>query len=120
MTERATKGNWPWPDDSREDRLRRIIDHYRSALADIDLEACLALDNRMVDYGQGWVCDNSIVDVNEMLSAKAICERFGIEEWDVRNWAHRHPDKIQKYKANNGRTLFRVGDVLTYNALKGK
>lgn len=109
--------NWPWPTDSKDDRLRRIIDHYRSALAEVDLEACLAVDNRMVAYGQGWVCDNSIIDVNEMLSAKDISERFGIPEWDIRNWSYRNPDKIRKYQSAKGkRAKFRVGDVLTYYA----
>lgn len=113
-------GNWPWPEDSKEDRLRRIIDHYRSALAEVDMEACINLDNRMIAYGQPWVCDNSVIDVNEMLSAKAICERFGLEEFNVRAWARRHPERIRKHKASNGRTLFRVGDVLAYNAMKGR
>ncbi|ADL71052.1 hypothetical protein LEBRON_89 [Mycobacterium phage LeBron] len=110
---------WPWPSDTKEDRYRRIIDHYRSALAEADYEACAKVDNQMVEYGQGWVCDNSIIDVNEMLSAKELAERFGLSEWNVRDWARRHPDKIRKHKAANGRTLFRVGDVLTYHATKG-
>lgn len=112
-------GKWPWPADTKTDRLRRIIDHYRNALADIDLDACLALDKLMADYGQSWVSDNSIVDVNAMMSAKDIADRFGLAEWDVRNWARRYPEKIRQHKANNGRTLFRLGDVLTYNANKG-
>ncbi len=72
----------------------------------------------MAEYGQPWVSDNSIIDVNEMLSAKQLSERFGISEWDVRNWAKRHPDKIRRHKAANGRTLFRVGDVLTFHATR--
>jgi hypothetical protein len=79
----------------------------------------LVIDRKMADYGQPWVSDNSVVDVNEMLSAKAFAERFGISEWNVRDWSRRHPDKIRKHKAANGRTLFRVGDVLTYDATKG-
>lgn len=112
--------SWPWPTDSKDDRLRRIIDHYRTALAEIDLEACLAVDKKMVAYGQGWVCDNSIVDVNEMLSAKQMAEKFGFLEFNVRNWARRHPELILSYKAANGRTLYRVGDILTYHATKKK
>lgn len=109
-------GNWPWPNDTKDARYRRIIDHYRSALADADYGRCVEVDNRMIEYGQPWVCDNSIVDVNDMLSAKAIAERFGIAEWDVRNWDRRNPGKIRKHKAASGRTLFRVGDVLSLRA----
>lgn len=110
---------WPWPADSKEDRLRRIIDHYRDKLSEVDSVACREVDDLMVEYGQGWVCDDSIIDVNEMLSAKAICERFGLSEWNVRDWARRNPDKIRKHKNSNGRTLFRVGDVLAF-AVKEK
>lgn len=110
---------WPWPNDNRDARYRRIIDHYRNALAEADLDACLSLDKLMADYGQSWVSDNSIVDVNAMMSAKDIAERFGIAEWNVRDWARRHPDRIRKHKTARGRTLFRLGDVLTCNAAKG-
>ena len=76
----------------------------------------MAVDKQMIQYGQPWVCDNSIIDVNEMMSAKQLAERFGLSEWDVRNWARRNPELIRTHKAANGRTLFRVGDVLTYSA----
>ncbi|OYN81741.1 hypothetical protein [Mycolicibacterium sphagni] len=112
-------GSWPWPEDTKDDRLRRIIDHYRDALADIDLEACLGVDKLMVDYGQPWVCDNTVVDVNAMVPARWFFEKYGIPEWNIRDWSRRHPERIRKHKAANGRTLFRVGDVLTYNATKG-
>ena len=118
LSQSAMSDRWPWPADSKEDRLRRIIDHYRQGLADIDLEACLVLDKKMADYGQPWISDNSIVDVNAMLSAKDVAERFGLSEWNVRDWARRNPDKIRRNKAAKGRTLFRLGDVLTYSANK--
>lgn len=108
--------NWPWPADTRTDKLRRIIDHYRDALAEADYEACVKVDNRMIAYGQPWVCDNSIVDVNEMLSAKDMAARFGFTEFDVRNWARLHPEKIRTHKTANRRVLFRVGDVLSFSA----
>lgn len=107
---------WPWPDDTREDRYRRIIDHYRNALAEADLDACLALDKRMADYGQSWVSDNSVVDVNAMMSAREIAERFDISEWNVRDWHRRHPHLIMSHKGSNGRRLFRLGDVLTVHS----
>lgn len=84
------------------------------------MEACREIDKTMAGYGQAWVSDNSIVDVKEMMSARQFAERFGISEWDVRNWAKRHPNRIRKYKAANGRTLYRVGDVLAFQATKGK
>lgn len=101
--------NWPWPADSKDDRLRRIIDHYRSALAEVNLEACLAVDNRMVAYGQGWVCDNSVLNMEERMTARQLSERHGMSVWDVYNW-----ERMGFYKGykSGRRKLFRQGDVL--------
>lgn len=102
--------DWPWPNDSRDDRLRRIIDHYRTALSEVDPAACRAVDDRMIEYGQRWVCDDhAIIDVNEMLSAKDIAERFGLAVWDVYNW-----ERMGFYSGvkRNGRKFYRLGDVL--------
>lgn len=108
---------WPW-NDTREDKLRRIIDSYRTALMEADPVMCRHLDARMVEYGQGWVCSEVVVDVNRMMSAKEIADEFGIQPWNVMDWSRRHPDKIPKHK-RGGRTLFRLGDVLGYQAMQG-
>lgn len=109
------KSKWPWPKDSKEDRFRRIIDHYRNALADADLQACMALDKRMADYGQAWVSDNSIIDVNEMMTAQELAERHGIAVWDVFNWERQ--GKYRGVKCGS-RKRFRQGDVLAAKAAR--
>lgn len=107
-------GKWPWP-DSTQDRLRRIIDVYRTCLMEADEHTCRLVDARMIEFGQGWVCSESVIDVNRMVTAQEIAEEFGINTWNVHDWARRHPDLIPKHKKGS-RTLFRLGDVLTYQA----
>lgn len=108
-------GRWPWRNDTKDDRYRRIIELYRSALMRADPESCLSLDSRLADYGQGWVSDDTIVDVNEMMTAKALAERHGLSEWDIRNWER--AGHIQGFRRPGiSRVLFRQGDVLAYVA----
>lgn len=102
-------GLWPWPRDSRVGRLVRIIDQYREALQQVDPAACQSLDNRMRAWGQGWVCNNEIVDVNEMASAKSIADRHPVSVWDIYNWER---DGLYSGKKVGARKLYKVGDVL--------
>lgn len=101
-------------------RYRRIIDSYRTALRDIDPVACRHLDARMVEFGEGWVCEgDKPVDVKRLMSAKEIADEFGFQPWNVMDWSRRHPDKVPKHK-DGGKTLFRLGDVLAYHAMMGQ
>lgn len=75
--------------------------------------ACHHLDARMAEYGQAWIAGETVVDVDRMMSAKEIADEFGLQPWNIVDWARRHPDKIPKHK-KGGRTLYRVGDVLDY------
>lgn len=111
---------WPWPRDTTQDRLKRIIDSYRTALKEVDPTACGLVDARMCEYGQSWVCSDQVVDVNEKLSAPEIARRFGINAWNIHDWSRRHPDLIPRLKDVNGKTVFRLGDVLAYQRDAGK
>lgn len=111
--------SWPWPRDTREDRLKRIAESYRTALMEVDPGTCRLLDVRMIECGQGWICRDTIVDTNRMVTAQEVSEEFGIPPWTVHDWARRHPELIPKHK-KNGRALFRLGDLLRYQALHKK
>lgn len=113
----ATKA-WPW-NDTREDRLKRIIDSYRTALMDTDPAICRQVDARMVEYGQGWVCSETVIDVERLVTAQEVAEEFGINPWNVHDWSRRHPESIPKRGTEGGKTLFRLGDILAYQAMKG-
>lgn len=112
--------NWPWPRDTKEDRYRRIIDSYRTALMETDPVACRHLDARMAEYGQGWITSNTPVDVNRMVTAEEVSQEFDINPWNVHDWSRRHPDMIPKQGKRDGKTLFRLGDILAYQAMGGR
>ncbi|WP_195167162.1 helix-turn-helix domain-containing protein [Mycobacteroides abscessus] len=103
--------NWPWPDDTKDDRYRRIIDHYRTALLEADKEACYLLDKRMADFGQAWISNNDIIDVNAMMTARELSEKHGISVWTIYNW-----ERMGRYRGvkTGARKLFRQGDVLKW------
>lgn len=105
---------WPWP-ETETDRLRRIIDYYRDALLEEAPTRCLELDAVMAEYGQGWITDNEIIDVNQLMTAREVSEyiqaRFGedVSVFDVRNW-----ERAGSYSGiwRGSRKYFRLGDVL--------
>ncbi|MBF4194610.1 hypothetical protein [Mycolicibacterium phlei] len=113
-------GEWPWPNDTREDRLKRIIDSYRTALMEVDPQTCRLIDARMVAYGQKWITSDVVVDVERLVTAQEVAEQFDINPWNVHDWARRHPDKIPRRGKKNGKTLFRLGDIIAYQAKGGR
>lgn len=113
-----SSGKWPW-NDTREDRLKRIIDSYRTALMEVDPATCRLVDARMVEFGQGWVCSTTVIDVERLVTAQEVAEEFGINPWNVHDWSRRHPEVIPKRGKSVGKTLYRLGDILNYQALEG-
>ena len=98
------------------DILRWICDQYRHKLLEVDPEACMAVDSLMMDCGQGWVCDTSVVDPDELVTASDIEDRYGIREFTVRAVARRYGIKIMgKREFSN---LYRLGDILAARAAK--
>lgn len=96
-------------------RYRRIIDSLWTALQEADPVAARHMAARLTEFGEGWVVNNDPVDVEEKLSATEIARRFGFNPWDVHNWAR--AGNLTKY-GTESRPLFRLGDVLRYQALK--
>lgn len=101
---------WPWPGDDQDARLRRIIHMYRDMVMACAPAACEIVDEQLRQWGQGWVSDNSIIDMNEMMSAKQLAERHGISIYDVYNWERQ--GKFEGQRQASGRVLYRQGDVI--------
>ena len=102
-------------------RYRRIIDSYRTALAECDDQACRLVDARMIEFGEGWVATGGEdpVDVHAVKTAGEIAKQFGFNPWDIQNWHRRHPEKVPVVgKKPDGKNLYRVGDVLAYQAMR--
>lgn len=96
---------------NRSNRYQIVAEQYRNALREHAPDACNQLDALLVEAGNGWVCSDEIVDVNELMSAKDIAERHGYALHDVYNWAKY--GGIEKHR-EAGRVKFRVGDILEY------
>ncbi len=108
-------GEWPWP-ETENDRLRRILDMYRTALLEGAPYRCLELDAIMHDYGQEWITDDDVIDVNQWLTAREVSEyiaaKWGsskVSPFDVRNWERAGAFVGEK---RGSRKYFRLGDVL--------
>lgn len=115
MTEEEPR-KWFRPRDTEAERLKFIAEFYRRALMEADRQACRDADGQMYRWGQGWISeDYERVDVERMMSARQIQDEFGIQQWKVFDWARRHPEFIPKLK-KDGRVLFRLGDVLVFQA----
>jgi hypothetical protein len=94
------------------DILRWVADQYRKELYRVDAEACHLVDLVMIRAGQSWVCDDTIVDVDELLTIRQLAVRFGVQPYVIRDLIAKHGiptrGKIDMGKA----FLYRVGDVL--------
>lgn len=107
----------PWPyrrDRSEVDKLKRIIDSYRTRLAEVDPAGCRIIDARMALFGEPWV--GGPIDTSEELTVEEIYAKFGrgFEPHCIHSWAHDEPSKLPKRGNRNGKTLYRLGDVLAY------
>lgn len=99
--------------------MRRIIEFYRFALMDADPEACAQVDKLMYDCGQDWVIPHDeAIDPERLMTARDISQEFGIAPFNVRDWSRRHPDVIPRRGTYKNRILYRLGDVLKYEAEK--
>ena len=98
------------------DVLRWICDQYRTRLQQADPVACMEIDSLMLDIGQGWVCDTSVVDPDELVTASDVEERYGVRDFTVRALARRYGIKVHGKRDNCN--LYRLGDVLAARAAK--
>lgn len=92
----------------------RIIESYRTRLAEVDPAACRIIDARMALYGESWV--GGAVDMSEDLTVEEIYVKFGrgFEPHSIHRWAHEYPTRLPKRGKRNGKALYRLGDVLAH------
>jgi hypothetical protein len=113
----VTVRHWPWA-DSRGDKLKRIVASYRTALLEMAPGTCHLVDARMTEFGEGWVCEDSI-DVDRFITAREAAVEFGLSPVAVTAWAREHPDRIDV--RNNGRQdLYKAGSLIRYDALRAE
>lgn len=98
------------------DVLRWVCDQYRTKLLHIDRDACHEIDMVMLRAGQGWVCDQTVIDPDELVTATDIQTRHGIGENAIRKLATRYGIKVRGKQGKYN--LYRLGDVLSARAAK--
>lgn len=96
-------------------RYRRIIDAYRGKLLEVSPSACNEVDDKLWAMGEGWVSDDRELDLDKLMTAREIAERFGLSQQNIRDWARRHPDKIKTYKQGH-KAYYLLREVLSYQA----
>lgn len=86
------------------------MDNYRTRLQTVDPQACRDVDEVMCRVGHSWVCDETIVDPDELVTTKDIEDRYGITANAIRILVH------TKGIPNRGRLgrfkIYRLGDIL--------
>lgn len=97
-------------------RYRRIIDAYRESLRLRDPEMCRVIDGNMEAWGEGWVCDDEVPDMDALMTAAALARKFGFQRWDIANWVRAGNITAHPYPGTG--SLYRVGDVLAFFAQK--
>ena len=76
----------------------------------------MEVDSLMVDAGQGWICDTTVVDPDELVTASDVEDRYGIREFTVRALARRYGIKV--HGRRDSANLYRIGDILAARAAK--
>lgn len=98
------------------DILRWVADTYRTKLFQVNRDACHEVDTLMARTGQGWICDQSVVDPDELVTARVVESRYGIGEAAIRALARRYGIEI---RGKDGfANLYRLGDILSARAAK--
>lgn len=109
---------WPWPNDSREDRARRVALSYRQLVELIAAgriedagESLTRLDAKWSELGQGWVRPtHAPLDTDAWLAPAELAELLHIDARNICHWARRGHIR----PAIDGR--YNVGDVIRYGA----
>lgn len=112
-----TLRRWPWEQDSRIDKVKRIADSYRTALNAVDPQSCHIVDARMVECGQEWVC-GQVVNVDQLVTAQEAAAELGFSPVSVHAWARSSQEEIPVRGKRDGKSLYRLGDLIRYDALR--
>lgn len=111
---------WPWPENGRVDRTRRVATSYRRLLElalagqiDDPAAALADLDNRWNELGQGWVTpSDQPLYLDDWLTPSELAELFHVDSQSFRHWARR--GHISSIVSTDGVRRYRVGDVVEY------
>lgn len=111
---------WPWPEDSREDRAKRVARSYRDLLRRIaqgDTEDPAGelhrLDTHWQDRGINWLDpDRSPLDTTSWMTAPDLAHYLHRPRRDIYNWARL--GHIEQRAGPDGGPEYSVASVIGY------
>lgn len=120
---------WPWPDDSREDKPKRVALSYRGLVHSITQGRCndpagdlQRLDEHWRELGIYWTAPSAVpFDPDDWLSAADVVVAFAhfasLTENQVRQWAYmkrKGGDGIIEQVGVDGKPQYQAGDIMAY------
>jgi hypothetical protein len=108
---------WPWPNDTREQRARRVALAYRAELERTAPERAKRLDATWTERGQGWIAPTyTPLRLDDWLTPDELADMFHVPPCSFKDWHRRGHIRVMKM-ANNKR-LYNVGDIVNYSAAR--
>ncbi len=120
---------WPWPEDTPEDKAKRVARSYRGLVQSIAQGRCTdpagdlhRLDQHWIELQQEWALPRVVpLDFDDWMCAADIVVAFShlktLTEGQIRNWAYlkrKGGDGITEQPGADGRPTYNVGDVQAY------
>jgi hypothetical protein len=108
---------WPWPEDSREDRIKRVGRSYRDLILRITQGRCddpagdlHRLDMHWHSYGVHWpVPRTAPADPDDWVTAADAAMYADVAPGTVRKWAQRGLIRVDH--RGDGTPIYNIGDL---------
>lgn len=112
---------WPWPGDSREDKIKRVAHSYRNALKqaadDGNLTAAFQLellDRQWAKRGITWHTPNPAPpDPDDWVPARDAAMFADVNPDTIRQWGYRN--LIRADHRGDGTPVYNIGDLMDLN-----
>lgn len=108
---------WPWPEDTREDKAKRVQGWYRDVLERVAQGRCdnpaadlWILDERCKQLGVYWaVPSHDPYDADEWVNAADAAHYADVQPGTIRKWAERGHIRVDH--DHDGTPLYNIGDL---------
>lgn len=107
---------WPWPQDNREDRARRIALSYRKLCADNGINT-QTLDQHWETLGQTWLTPTELPNLDAWITETEAAQLFSQPTKSIYDWGRR--GHIRVLHTPEGRRV-NIADILDYSKRRRK
>lgn len=102
---------WPWPQDNREDRARRIALSYRRLCTDNNIDTS-QLDQHWAKHGQTWLTPTELPNLDAWITEAEAAAAFHQPTKSIYDWGRR--GHIRVLHTPEGRRV-NIADILDYH-----